>query len=117
MTHLKLAGIFLYNDSLGERNVGWGVGYWIQKQLLTLRRPDAKYCKTGAQPSVTGHVLLRLDKAYRAFFNKVAKFPRFQGQGKYNSFTCPQYGGFQFKDNRLAISFIGAVRRTGKFSQ
>lgn len=55
-------------------------------------------------------VLLRLDKAYQAFFIKLAKFPRFKKQGKYNSFTYPQYGGFQFKRNKLVLSFVGTVR-------
>lgn len=87
----------------------WDVDYWAQKQLLTLRRQNNKYYEQ-VHSQVLQDVLLRLDKAYQAFFNKIAKFPRFKKQGKYNSFTYPQYGGFQFKNNRLALSFIGAVR-------
>ncbi|WP_374213694.1 RNA-guided endonuclease InsQ/TnpB family protein [Nitrososphaera viennensis] len=99
----------LYNDSLGERSIDWDVDYWVQKQLLTLRREDNKYYKQ-VHSQVLQDVLLRLDKAYQAFFNKLAKFPRFKKRRKYNSFTYPQYGGFQFKSNRLVLSFIGAIR-------
>ncbi|AFU57022.1 putative transposase, IS605 OrfB family [Candidatus Nitrososphaera gargensis Ga9.2] len=35
----------LYNDSLGERRVDWDVGFYEQKQLLTLRKQDSKYLK------------------------------------------------------------------------
>lgn len=99
----------LYNDSLGERRVDNDVNYWIQKQLLTLRKQDNKYYRQ-VHSQVLQDVLLRLDKAYQTFFNKYAKYPKFKRKGKYNSFTYPQYGGFQFKGNRLVLSFIGAIR-------
>ncbi|MEM3095024.1 MAG: helix-turn-helix domain-containing protein [Nitrososphaera sp.] len=35
----------LYNDSLGERSTDWDVGFYEQKQLLTLRKQDSKYLK------------------------------------------------------------------------
>lgn len=57
----------LYNDSLGERSCNWDVGYWKQKQLLTLRKPDNKYYKQ-VNAQVLQDVILRLDKAYAAFF-------------------------------------------------
>jgi transposase len=36
----------LYNDSLNERSVDRGTGFWQQKQLLTLGKPDNKYYNT-----------------------------------------------------------------------
>jgi putative transposase len=99
----------LYNDSLDERIADREVDYWVQKQLLVLRKQDNQYYKQ-VHSQVLQDVLLRLDKAYQAFFSKLAKFPRFKRQGKYNSFTYPQFGGFQFKGNWLVLSFIGAVR-------
>jgi putative transposase len=38
------------------------------------------------------------------------KYPRFKRREKYNSFTYPQYGGFRLKDNKLALSYIGAIK-------
>lgn len=99
----------LYNDSLGERSADQNIDYWTQKQLLTLRKLDNKYYKQ-VHSQVLQDVLLRLDKAYRSFFTGLAKFPRFKKQGRYNSLTYPQYGGFQLKGNRLVLSFIGGVR-------
>lgn len=98
----------LYNDSLGERSCDWDVGFWEQKQLLTLRRQDDKYLKQ-VYSQVLQDVLLRLDKAYQAFFKKIMKYPKFKRREKYTSFTYPQYGGFQFKQGKLLLSCIGAI--------
>jgi putative transposase len=55
----------LYNDSLGERSRDWGVGFYEQKQLLTLRRQDNKYYKQ-VHSQVLQDVVLRLDKSYHS---------------------------------------------------
>jgi putative transposase len=55
-------------------------------------------------------VVLRLDKAYQAFFKKLMKYPKFKRKEKYNSFTYPQYGGFRIKGNKLVLSCIGAIK-------
>ncbi|HXG07298.1 MAG TPA: transposase [Nitrososphaera sp.] len=101
----------LYNDSLGERSHDWDVGFWEQKQLLTLRKQDNKYYKQ-VHSQVLQDVLLRLDKAYQAFFKKLVKYPKFKKKGKYNSFTYPQYGnGWKIRDNnKLVLSCIGAIK-------
>src|SRR5919197_5543043 len=75
----------LYNDSLGERSADWDVGFYEQKQLLTLRRQYNKYYKQ-VHSQVLQDVLLRLDKAYQAFFKKISKYPKFKRREKYNSF-------------------------------
>jgi putative transposase len=98
----------LYNDSLGERSQDWDVGFYGQKQLLTLRKQDNKYYKQ-VHSQVLQDVILRLDKAYQAFFKKLAKYPRFKRKEKCNSFTYPQYGGFRFKEGKLILSCIGAI--------
>jgi putative transposase len=99
----------LYNDSLGERSTDWDVDYWGQMYLLPLRKKDNKYYKQ-VHSQVLQDVLLRLDKAYQAFFKKIMKYPRFKKREKYNSFTYPQYGGFRIKDNKLVLSCIGAIK-------
>jgi putative transposase len=85
----------LYNDSLVERSVDWDVGYWEQMYMLPMRKPDNKYYKQ-VHSQVLQDVLLRLDKAYQAFFKKITKYPKFKRREKYNSFTYPQHGGFRF---------------------
>ncbi len=99
----------LYNNSLGERSSDWNVGFWEQKLLLTLRKPENKYYKQ-VHSQVLQDVLLRLDKAYQAFFKKMTKYPRFKSKEKYNSFSYPQYGRWQIKDNKLVLSRIGSIK-------
>jgi putative transposase len=99
----------LYNDSLGERSTDWDVGFYEQKQLLTLRGQDNKYYKQ-VHSQVLQDVILRLDKAYQSFFKKISAYPRFKRKENYNSFTYPQYGGFHIKENKLVLSHIGAIR-------
>ncbi len=61
-------------------------------------------------------VILRVERAYQAFFRRVKNgetpgYPRFQGQGRYNSFTYPQYGGGAVLDGGvLSLSKVGRVR-------
>ncbi len=98
----------LYNDSLGERSADWDVGFYEQKQLLTLRKQDDKYLRQ-VHSQVLQDVVLRLDKAYQAFFKKIMKYPKFKRREKYNSFSYPQYGGFRFNRGKLVLSCIGAV--------
>lgn len=100
----------LYNDSLGERSVDWDVGFYEQKQLLTLRKQDNKYLKQ-VYSQVLQDVVLRLDKAYQAFFKKLTKYPKFKRKGKYNSFTYPQYNnGWKIRDDELVLWCIGPIK-------
>jgi putative transposase len=77
--------------------------------ILPLRKPDNKYLKQ-VYSQVLCDVLLRLDKSYQAFFKKLARYPKFKTKDKYDSFSYPQYGGFRFKEGKLVLSFIGAIR-------
>jgi putative transposase len=59
-------------------------------------------------------VLRRLDKAFAAFFRRLRNgekpgYPRFQGQGRYDSFTYPQ-SGFALTGNLLTLSKIGDLK-------
>jgi putative transposase len=73
-----------------------------------LRKQSSKYYKQ-VHSQVLQDVILRLDKAYQAFFKKLAKYPTFKRKGKYNSFTYPQYEGFRFKEGKIVLSHIGAI--------
>jgi putative transposase len=59
-------------------------------------------------------VLLRLEKAFKAFFRRVANgetpgYPRFQGRNRYNSFTYPQ-GGYSLSEKQVTLSKIGTIK-------
>lgn len=99
----------LYNDSLGERSADWALGFYEQKRLLVFRKQENRfYRQVNAQ--VRQDVVLRLEKAYRSFFNKLSGYPRFKRREQYNSFTYPQYGQFKLKHGRLFLSCIGSIK-------
>jgi putative transposase len=60
-------------------------------------------------------VLRRLDKAFKAFFRRVKEgqkpgYPRYKGEGHYDSFTYPQSGFSLTADNRVCLSKIGTLK-------
>jgi putative transposase len=88
----------LYNTALEERKTAWerhqvSVNYYEQKaELPDLKAACPEYAEVNAQ--VLQDVLLRVERAYQAFFRRVkngeqAGYPRFQGRGRYHSFTYP----------------------------
>ncbi len=114
----------LYNAGLEERKVAWeqcgvSVSFALQSaQLPSIKEARPEYRDLNAQ--VLQDVLLRLEKAYQAFFRRVKAgeqpgYPRFQGKDRYTSFTYPQageHGGARLDNGFLVLSKIGrfAVR-------
>jgi putative transposase len=109
-----------YNAGLEQRKTWWQRGqgkratYYQQKAEL----PDPKVDLpeyTGVHSQVLQDVLLRLDRAFQAFFCRMAAgeepgYPRFQGRGRYTSFTYPQCGNGAVLDGRLlSLSKIGRI--------
>ncbi len=91
----------LYNAGLEERKAAWeqcgiSVNFAMQSaQLPGIKEMRPEYRDLNAQ--VLQDVLHRLDKTFRAFFQRVKKgetpgYPRFQGRNRYTSFTYPQVG-------------------------
>src|SRR5690348_3239420 len=92
----------LYNVALEQRKTWWqrgqgiGASYYQQKtELPDLKDACPEYAEVNAQ--VLQDVILRVERTYQAFFRRVTHgetpgYPRFQGQGRYASFTYPQYG-------------------------
>lgn len=82
--------------------------YDQQNQLPEIKqiRPELK--------EVFAHVLrgplTRLDKAFKAFFKGIRKYPRFKARRRYNSFTFPENEGFKIKDGKLRLSKIGDIK-------
>ena len=111
----------LYNVALEQRKTWWdrgqgiGVTYYQQKAEL----PDVKAaCPEVAEVNaqVLQDVILRVERTYQDFFRRIkdgetAGSPRYQGWGRYTSFTYPQYGGGVALDGSvLSLSKIGRIR-------
>jgi len=73
---------------LADRIENW-TGYYERNKTLTQLRKDSKYLKE-VHSQVLQDVSLRLDKAYQAFFDGLARHPRMRRRARYNSFTYPQ---------------------------
>jgi putative transposase len=109
----------LYNAALQERKDAYrmahlSIGYTQQAaQLPEIKEIRPEYQDIYSQ--VLQDVLRRGDKAYKAFFRRIkqgekAGYPRFQGDGRYDSFTYPQSGFSLTEDNRVCLSKIGTIK-------
>jgi putative transposase len=109
----------LYNAALEERRDAWqkcGVSVTVASQcaqLPAVKEVRPEYRDIHSQ--VLQDVLTRLDRAFQRFFARVKNsatpgYPRFQGAGRYNSFTYKQYGNGATLDNGfLVLSKIGRL--------
>ncbi len=108
----------LWNDALSHRRDRWQNGrrstsYNYQQWVLTAERhADSELGALYSQAAQD--VLHRLDKAFRAFFEHRARYPRFKTYREYGSFTYPQaYNGSVKPDalrKRLFLSKVGNIR-------
>lgn len=112
---------WLYNKILETRRDayakdGKSLGLYDTQNMIPgwkLERPSLK-----AVHSLTlQNVNIRVELAYQAFFRRVktgeekAGFPRFKGEGRYDSMTYPQYGnGARIDGNNLVLSKLGSVK-------
>jgi putative transposase len=110
----------LWNMALADRKNMWeqeGItrSYEDQAGILTLEKQTNPYLKS-VLAQAEQDVLRRLKKAMGNFFRRVREgakkkgYPRFKGEGRYNSFTYPQ-SGFKLNGTRLTLSKLpGAIR-------
>ena len=110
----------LYNAALAERReayrmAGKSIGYYEQKRDLVPMKEDIRteYQEIGSH--VLQDVIMRVDKAYKAFFRRVKNgekpgFPRFKGKNWYDSFTFPDKAGWKLQDGVFTLSKIGTIR-------
>jgi len=91
------------------------VGFYDQSRDL----PEIKYELRPEYQDIAAHVLQnvlrRLDKAFQAFFRRIANgetpgYPRFQGRDRYNSFTYPDQWGWKLEGRSLHLSKIGDIK-------
>ena len=59
---------------------------------------------------VKQNVNKRLDVAFKNFFDKRSKYPKFKSKNQYRSFTYPQSGFRLINDKRVKLSGIGEVK-------
>jgi putative transposase len=109
----------IYNAALGERREAWrlrGVSvtaYQQKAELPGIKAAMPDYAEVHSQ--VLQDVVLRVDRAYQAFFRRAkagetAGYPRFQGRTRYHSFTYPQYdNGARLDNGFLVLSKIGRI--------
>ena len=111
---------WLYNHLLEKRKqvyeqTGQGLTRYQQQatfSLLKQQRPSLERVHS----QVLQNVAVRVDLAFQAFFRRVRAqaqepgFPRFKGQGRYDSFTFPQSGFSLTHDQRVCLSKIGSIK-------
>ena len=111
----------VYNAAVGERREAWrlrgvSVTYYQQKaELPSIKEAMPEYGEVNSQ--VLQDVVLRVDRAFKAFFRRVKSgdtpgYPRFHGRDRYNSFTYPQvgeHGGATLDGGLLSLSKIGRM--------
>ena len=109
----------LYNAALEERRAAYQmrtVSVYCFDQINEL--PDLKQAFPAYQelPShVLQDVLRRLDKAFAAYFRRLANgekpgYPRFKSSGRYHSYTYPDVAGWKLAGGRLKLTGVGAVK-------
>lgn len=117
----------LYNAALQERRDAYkkhkiSISYNEQAKSLSLikeGRPEYK----GINSQIQQQTLLRLDKAFKAFFRRVkngekAGYPRFKGKGQFKTITFPQpdktglflLGKDKQKGKKVEVSNIGKIK-------
>jgi putative transposase len=113
---------WLYNRLLEERKRAWeqrqeAVRLYDQHALLPTLKAE-RPSLASVQSQVLQNVAVRIDLAFKAFFRRVRAgempgYPRFHGQGRYDSITFPQVPvgcRLDAEAKRLRIMNIGLVK-------
>jgi putative transposase len=120
----KLSGMLdtarsIYNSALAERKYAYraqhkSLNYYDQaSELKELRQIFPEVANLNC--AMTQDMLRRLDKAFKAFYNRKAGerigFPRFKGRNRFSSVTFPVYGdGIKLHDDRLYVKNVGLIK-------
>ena len=109
---------WLYNHFLEQRKTSWeqeekSLNYHAQAvSIVKLKETKPELYDIHSQ--VLQNVAVRIDLAFKAFFRRIKSgektgYPRFKGQGRYDSFTFSQTG-FGVINNGLKLSKIGTIK-------
>ena len=109
----------LYNCLLCDRVQSWqgrgkSIGMYEQQKKLPFLKTDWPPLAS-VYSQVLQDVNMRVDLAFQAFFRRCKAgdtpgFPRYKGEGRYDSITYPQNTGFALGDTRLRLGKIGRVK-------
>lgn len=109
----------LYNAALEERMGAWKKAkksIRLYEQCKHLKYLRAEGLLSLPNSHCSQNVLHRLDKAFKAFFNRVERgekpgYPRFKTARRYDSITFPRYGaGCKLLDKHIYIQGVGNVK-------
>jgi len=118
----------LYNAGLEDRILAYRHGHnrsYVEqsRELPGVKEVRPEYSEISAY--VSRNVLVRLDRAYKAFFRRCKSgetpgYPRFKGRDRYDSFTYDQpdpsgkkdrgISGVRLDGDRLYVAKIGAIK-------
>jgi putative transposase len=114
---------WLWNTLLAERKQAWEerketVDYYEQKGELPSFKAKERPSLAEAHSQVLQDVVLRLKKAFDAFFRRLKAgetpgYPRFRGKGRYDSLTFPQVPvgcALDTHEKRLVVSKVGRIK-------
>lgn len=110
----------LYNSCLLDRKnhyeqTGKGLSRIKQQEILKSDKQTVESLKK-IHSQALQDVLFRVDRAFQGFFRRLrekdgkAGYPRFKGEGRYDSITYPQQPGFQITPQGLKLSKIGTIK-------
>src|SRR6266571_1223998 len=97
------------------RYAGKSVSYSDQQNELPEIKREIREEYQDIAAHVLQDVLRRLEKAFQAFFRRLANgekpgYPRFKGRDRYDSFTYPDGAGWKFDGKSLHLSKIGSAQ-------
>ncbi len=113
---------WLYNHLLEQRRDAWelrqeSLRLYDQHALLPALKIE-RPALAGVQSQVLQNVAVRIDLSFQEFFRRVNAgekpgYPRFRGQGRYDSITFPQVPvgcRLETEDRRVRIANVGRVK-------
>jgi putative transposase len=110
---------WLYNHLLGKRRDAWeqdgsSLALYQQQETFSILKHERPSLKR-VHSQVLQNVAVRIDLAFKAFFRRCkagepSGYPRFRGQGRYDSFTFPQSGFSITHDDRVCLSKMGRIK-------
>lgn len=108
----------VYNNTLALRRDSWdydqkNVSLFETNKELTQWKKDHPELKI-VHSQVLQNAQLRVDLAFKAFFRRAKAgenpgYPRFKGEGRYNSITYPQ-AGWEINERTIKLSKIGEIK-------
>lgn len=110
----------LYNSCLLDRRnhyeqTGKGLSRIRQQEILKIDKKKIEFLNE-IHSQVLQDVLFRVDRAFQNFFRRVKEgntkvgYPRFKGEGRYDSITYPQGPAFKIISQGLKLSKIGTIK-------